>query len=456
VTDERPPINAAEQDERSRTVLLRIVRLAFVVTFFTVTLLNILSIDQKNPDPGQAARAQAWPLVLAVTFAIAAVVIAIDVFTPRKKVSTLFSIFLGLLGAMIASLALGAVIDLVVQSYQITDSGLVALVKVLIGIGLAYLVIVTVLQTQDDFRLVVPYVEFVKQIRGPRPMLLDSSVLIDGRIYDLVQTGIISQPVVVPRFIVNELQTLADSSDRSKRAKGRRGLSMIEKLQASAAIDLRIEDPILPGMAADQMLIELARTMPAMIVTTDTGLAKVADIQKVAVLRLNDVAAALRSPALPGETIQILLQRPGEQPGQAVGFLDEGTMVVVDHAADRIGADVRATVTSSIPTGSGRIVFARLADRPPPPPPPPSPRPAQHGAVSLADQGTPPAEASSSQAAQGAASAGGESADRPPDETPVEPPPSGKAPGAPTAPQGPFPAHPPKSLRTGSPRNPRR
>ncbi len=445
MTDERQPINAAEQDERSRTVLLRIVRLTFVVTFFTVTLLNILSVDQKNPDPGEAARAQAWPLVLAITVGLAAIVISIDVFTPRKKVSTLFSIFLGLLGAMIASLAIGAVIDLVVQSYQITDSGLVALVKVLIGIGLAYLVIVTVLQTQDDFRLVVPYVEFVKQIRGPRPMLLDSSVLIDGRIYDLVQTGIISQPVVVPRFIVNELQTLADSSDRSKRAKGRRGLSMIEKLQASAAIDLRIEDPILPGMAADQMLIELARTMPAMIVTTDTGLAKVADIQKVAVLRLNDVAAALRSPALPGETISIFLQRAGEQPGQAVGFLDEGTMVVVDHAAHRIGTEVRATVTSSIPTGSGRIVFARLADRPPPPPPPQN-FPSDRQPPPPASPAEPPPEDSLPQASS--------SPNVDPPEPSVEPPPPAKP--AASLPPGPFPANPPHSLRKGSPRNPRR
>ena len=440
MTDERQPINAAEQDERSRTVLLRIVRLTFVVTFFTVTLLNILSVDQKNPDPGEAARAQAWPLVLAITVGLAAIVISIDVFTPRKKVSTLFSIFLGLLGAMIASLAIGAVIDLVVQSYQITDSGLVALVKVLIGIGLAYLVIVTVLQTQDDFRLVVPYVEFVKQIRGPRPMLLDSSVLIDGRIYDLVQTGIISQPVVVPRFIVNELQTLADSSDRSKRAKGRRGLSMIEKLQASAAIDLRIEDPILPGMAADQMLIELARTMPAMIVTTDTGLAKVADIQKVAVLRLNDVAAALRSPALPGETISIFLQRAGEQPGQAVGFLDEGTMVVVDHAAHRIGTEVRATVTSSIPTGSGRI-----ADRPPPPPPPQN-FPSDRQPPPPASPAEPPPEDSLPQASS--------SPNVDPPEPSVEPPPPAKP--AASLPPGPFPANPPHSLRKGSPRNPRR
>ena len=128
---------------------------------------------------------------------------------------------------------------------------------------LCYLGITTVLQTQDDFRLVIPYVEFAKQIRGPRPLLLDTSALIDARIADLADTGIIQSPVVIPHFVVAELQLLADSSDKLKRARGRRGLDVIARLQRAAALDVSIDETAVPGKAVDQMLVELARRMPA-------------------------------------------------------------------------------------------------------------------------------------------------------------------------------------------------
>jgi uncharacterized protein YacL len=231
----------------------------------------------------------------------------------------------------------------------------------MIGMTFSYLGVVTILQTQDDFRLVIPYVEFSKQIRGPKPLLLDTSSLIDARIADVAATGIIQSPIVIPRFVIAELQLLADSSDRLRRARGRRGLEVTTRLQRSA-IDLTIDETPVPGKAVDQMLVELARQMPATIITADLGLARVAQIQGVSVLNLNDVANALKPSLLPGENLVIRIIKAGEQPNQGVGYLDDGTMVVAENAAQRIGEDASLLVTSTLQTSAGRLIFAKLAD----------------------------------------------------------------------------------------------
>lgn len=442
MSDKEPIFNARAEEERSRDVLLKVVRVAFLVVFLTVTLLDILAYNKSNPD--KTARIFAWPTTVSLALGLAVVVIFADLLTPRKKVSTLFSILLGLLGAMIATLAVGQVLDLFWASWGIKDDSLISLLKVLIGIGLAYLAVATVLQTQDDFRLVIPYVEFVKQIRGPRPMILDTSALIDGRVHDLALTGLISAPLVVPRFVVDELQALADSADRLKRARGRRGLAMIEKLQTAAAVDVMIDDSNIARMPVDQMLLDLARTMPGIIITTDSGLARIADIQKIAVLNLHDVAAAMRPQVIAGEGLRVHVLRHGEHPGQAVGYLDDGTMVVVDHAEDLIGQEVEAVVTSTLQTNAGRMIFAKAPQDPAALPPPP------------------PAEASSAAPAEPTAAATVPSpapAPTSPDADDAEPePPESPSPGAasPAPRPGPFPVKPPRSIRNGSPRNPRR
>ncbi|QOJ00484.1 MAG: PIN/TRAM domain-containing protein [Phycisphaeraceae bacterium] len=443
---ERPSfIREQELAERRRAVLLRVVRVAFIVLFSTVTLLNILSPPEQRSD-GSINRTLFWPLTLAVAVGLAAVVILVDIFTPRKKISTLFSVFLGLLGAMIASLAVSAVIDLLAKSYDITDQGLLALVKVLVGIALAYLAITTVLQTQDDFRLVIPYVEFVKQTRGPRPMLMDSSAIIDGRFLDLADSGLVSAPVVIPRFVIEELHALADSQDKLKRAKGRRGLANVERLQSSTAADVSIEGPGPLTQPADLMLLELARTMSGLIVTTDSGLAKVAAIQGVDALNLHAIASALRPTVAAGDPVTVRIVRPGEHPGQGVGYLDDGTMVVVDNAGGLTGLDTSAVVTSMIQTSAGRMVFARLAGHSPaatpttPPPPPSAPIP---GAADPAPHPAPTPHASAEPTA--------------PAPTPESIAFTESQPIISLDPaKGPFPPNPPRSIRTGSPRNPRR
>ena len=357
-------LDPVRDNERSRTFLVRLVRIGFVILFLTVTLLSILGV-QSDAQEAEIRWAIAYPVILLGAGAVAGLVLLVDYLTPRKKIATLVSILVGLVGALAASIALSFVVDLLIQTWVGDLSSrqaiepIVSTVKVLIGITIAYLAITTVLQTQDDFRLVIPYVEFAKQIRGMRPLVLDSSALIDGRLIDIAETGFIQAPLVIPHFVVTELQALADSTDKLKRNKGRRGLDVISRLQRSPSIDVSIDETSVPGKAVDQMLVELAAQMPAIVVTTDSGLSRVAAIQSVVAVNLNDLAAALKPSVLAGERLSVQVLRAGEQEGQGVGFLEDGTMIVVEDGEASIGREVGVTVTSALQTSAGRLIFAR-------------------------------------------------------------------------------------------------
>jgi uncharacterized protein YacL len=361
----RRSLSPFETAERQRAILTRIVRLAFVVIFVTFTVLALLDTDSLGQGilaPGGIALKNGWSTVALVAFSLAAAVIFVDVVTARKKVSALVSIFLGLVFALLATYALGKILDLLAQIYDVRNAGLLATSKILIGIGLAYLSIITILQTQDDFRLVVPYVEFTKQLRGARPIVADTSSLIDGRIADLASTGILQSPIVVPAFVIAELQTLADQGDAGKRARGRRGLDIVSRLQRTPGLDVTIDQAPMPGKGVDQMLIELATRQDAMVLTGDTGLARVASIQGVRTLNLNDVANAVKPTLLAGDRVTVRLVKAGEQPGQGVGYLDDGTMVVAEDGREHVGQTVALVVVTMLQTSAGRLIFARLAE----------------------------------------------------------------------------------------------
>lgn len=437
--DPSPNLHPIEAAARQRTALARFMRVLFLALFVTVTLLSVINV---STDAGKidAALTLGWPVTLAVAAILAVTVVLIDVLTPNKKISTLFSVFVGMIAAILATVAIGFIIDLFVKVYDIKGAdSLVASIKVLIGIALAYLGITTVLQTQDDFRLVIPYVEFAKQLRGPRPMLLDSSALIDARIVEIGATGLLQSPLVIPRFVIGELQSLADSQDKSARGKGRRGLEVIQRLQRSPQLDVTIDDTPVPGKAVDQMLVELARQMPGMVVTTDLALARIARIHGVGVLNLNDLAAAVRSPAVPGEVFTLRITKPGEQPGQGVAHLDDGTMVVVENGQDLIGQTAPVVIVSAVQTSGGRIVFAK---------PKPQTDPDTTDAAPAAGSASPATEEPDPT-----------SIDDAPVATP--PPPTEHAADADTAslapprPAGPFPPKSPDARRAGL-RNPRR
>lgn len=354
-----PGFDPLEQQQRQRHLLVTIVRVGFFALFLTVALLFILR-PPISGDPSDSPLASLyWWATMIAAVVIAASAIAIDLLTPRKKIATLVSVFVGLVLATVATLVLWAVIDVVVEAWEIKLPELMAMGKILLGIGLAYLAIVTVLQTQDDLRLVIPYVEFSRQIRGPQPWLLDTSALIDGRVLALAETGLFQSRVIVAQFVLDELQRLSDSHDRMKRGRGRAGLDAVRRLQRSSAVEVTIESGSQAVVEVDQALVELARRTPATIVTTDSGLERAASIHGVRVLNLHAIAQSMRSNVMPGERVEVYLLRSGEQAGQAVGYLDDGTMIVAEDGAALIGERVMLTVRSTLQTSAGRLVFAK-------------------------------------------------------------------------------------------------
>jgi len=191
--------------------------------------------------------------------------------------------------------------------------------------------------------------------------ILDTSAIIDGRIADIAETGFLEGPFVIPEFVLRELQMVADSSDGSKRQRGRRGLDILKQMQANSLLGVQIVETDFPQIReVDLKLIELAKDIDAKIVTNDFNLNKVAHLHRVSVLNINDLANSLKPVVLPGEKMNILILKEGKEYNQGVGYLDDGTMVVVDHARRMIGRAIEITVTSVLQTASGKMIFGKM------------------------------------------------------------------------------------------------
>ena len=234
-------------------------------------------------------------------------------------------------------IAISPLLNLVEENYRES-------VKIGMGIMLVYICISLLLQTKDDFRFIIPYVEFTKDVKGLKPYILDTSVVIDGRVADLVETDILDNTLIMPRFVLSELQRIADSSDKLRRSRGRRGLDILNRLRSDKKIDLKIYDrdlAELTGHPVDMKLVLLAKHLEGKIVTGDYNLNKIARLHNVPVINLNDVANALKPVFLPGEAFSVRIMKPGEAAGQGVGYLDDGTMIVVEGGRDHIGETVQ-------------------------------------------------------------------------------------------------------------------
>ncbi|MCS7157366.1 MAG: TRAM domain-containing protein [Blastocatellia bacterium] len=193
--------------------------------------------------------------------------------------------------------------------------------------------------------------------------ILDTSVIIDGRIADIVETGFLEGMLVIPNFILRELQQIADSPDTHKRNRGRRGLDILQKLQTKHGITVQFSEVDFPELRdVDQKLIELAKQLDAKIVTNDFNLNKVAQLRGVEVLNINELANALKPVVLPGETMRVFILKEGKEANQGVAYLDDGTMVVVDNARKMIGKTIEATVTSVLQTTAGKMIFGRYVE----------------------------------------------------------------------------------------------
>jgi uncharacterized protein YacL len=193
--------------------------------------------------------------------------------------------------------------------------------------------------------------------------VLDTSVIIDGRIADIAEAGFMDGVMVVPEFVLRELQSVADSTDGSKRQRGRRGLDMLQRMQSNPVLQVQIVTDDFPSIReVDLKLLELAKKWEAKVVTNDFNLNKVAHLHHVEVLNINDLANALRPVVLPGEKMHMLILKEGKEYNQGVGYLDDGTMVVVDHARKMIGKSVEISVTSVLQTASGKMIFGKLEE----------------------------------------------------------------------------------------------
>ncbi len=193
--------------------------------------------------------------------------------------------------------------------------------------------------------------------------ILDTSVIIDGRIADICETGFIEGNLIVPRFMLDELQYVADSSDTLKRSRGRRGLDILNRMQKMSGINIEIIDQDFPKIkGVDAKLVALAKKMNGKIITNDFNLNKVAELQGIKILNVNELANALRPVVLPGEHMTLKIIREGKEPGQGVGYLDDGTMIIVDHAQKYVGSTATVTVTSVLQTTAGRMIFSELKE----------------------------------------------------------------------------------------------
>lgn len=221
-----------------------------------------------------------------------------------------------------------------------------------------FISVIAILHTKDEFKIVIPFFEFARSGAVGRPVLLDTSAIIDGRVLDIIETKILDAPLVIPRFVLNELHKLSDSQDKLKRNRGRRGLEIVNAIREHRRLTLQVPDVFLPHIeGVDNKLINLAKTMGARILTSDFNLEKVAQVQGVDVINLHSLAKALKPPVIQGEKLTIELIKLGENPGQGVGFLEDGTMVVGEGCANRIGQVVELVVKNVIQTSAGRIIF---------------------------------------------------------------------------------------------------
>ncbi|MDP6545544.1 MAG: PIN/TRAM domain-containing protein [Phycisphaerae bacterium] len=367
------------------------VRLVFVLLVLAIT------VSFAFQEAIYAAGARFITLYILTPTVLALTAVIVDMFWRKKRLQELSGLFFGVLAGMVIAFMLTLLVDLVLALFPVpqevehpgqlppqasvaviqehtavekaynayaTHIRIVQLIKLLLGAASVYVCVSFVLQTRDDFRFIIPYVEFSRDSRGARPLLLDTSVIIDGRVSGIAETGILESEIIVPRFVLAELQTIADSDDKLKRNRGRRGLDVLKGLQDCPAIRIRIDEARIPEVEAssdvDAKLVAMADHLNGRVVTNDFNLNKVAQLRGVDVINVNDLANAMKPVALPGETMWVKILKAGEQAGQGVGYLDDGTMIVVEQGRDHMGRDIAISVTSVMQTSAGRMIFGTV------------------------------------------------------------------------------------------------
>jgi uncharacterized protein YacL len=333
---------------------LVILRSIFVMVTVGIAVLIV------NSEPMRQAPPWAPWAVMAGSVLVPLAVMAIDAVIRRKDLTTITAVYFGLLVGVfltyVAMLALTPVLPLNPRDSTWTWLPLV------LGAVLCYVCTSLLLQTRDDFRFLIPFVEFARDVRGLRPNVLDATSIVDGRLADLAAAGIFESRFVIPSFVLDELQAAADSGDKQRRTRGRRGLDVLARLRANKLVEI---DVLTPGDEIDDettlesRVVAMAKRLGGRIVTTDSNVVKIAGVRSVPAINVNEVALALKPAYVPGDALTVRLVKQGEEPDQGVGYLDDGTMVVVENGRDQIGRVLHVAVTSTLQTTAGRLVFAR-------------------------------------------------------------------------------------------------
>lgn len=326
---------------------------------FVAVSVGIAVLMFSTPMIRQAPAWVPWAVLLGM-IALPLTVIGIDLSLRRKDLTVITAIYFGLLvGVFLTYIAVLALTPILAAN---SDNPVASWLPLILGMILCYICTSLLLQTRDDFRFLIPYVEFARDVKGLRPNILDASAIVDGRIADLAETGLFQSRFVVPSFVVDELQQAADSSDKQRRLRGRRGLDVLAHMRENKTVDIEVLAPVDETDAdssEEQRVVAMARRLSGRIITNDQNVVKVAGVRSVQALNVNDVALSLKPTFVPGDTVDVRLVKPGEGAGQGVGYLDDGTMVVVEGGRDQIGRLVHASVTSTLQTSAGRLVFAK-------------------------------------------------------------------------------------------------
>jgi uncharacterized protein YacL len=285
----------------------------------------------------------------------ATVIIGIEMVLERVPIKKLMLAVGGLIIGLITAILLAGFILLI----PVEDPAMVSKIRFALYFAFSYLGIMIALRGVEELGFVFPFLHGLKE--DERLLVVDTSVFIDGRLYDIAKSGFLDYIIIVPKFVIQELHGLSDSSGDMKRQRGRRGLEVLNKLRRDDSIDVKVYDAEYPDIEeVDAKLVKLAADLRANILTNDFNLSKVAEVQNIKVLNLNTLATLMRPKLMSGEEISLKIIKEGKEAGQGIGYLEDGTMVVVENSARHLGKIKDVVIDSAIQTSTGRIIFAKL------------------------------------------------------------------------------------------------
>ena len=325
--------------------------------FLVLCLLAGALIAYSNPDWSPAT-------VIFMAALLGILVVLIDMFLKGFSICGLTAASIGLFAGSVIAYLMGSSPFFEPLEADPDLNAMVYLARLVLFCVVSYVCTVIALRGKDEINLIIPYVRFAQEKTESRIAVVDTSALIDGRLAKICESGWMTYKLVIPQFVLDELNSIADSKDPKRRERGRTGLDSLSKIQQLDGVELTIPDSALEkGSQVEEKILFLADSIKAWLLTTDYNLAKIAELRGVSWLNINELALAIQKDAAVGDGLRVDLVKEGKDPGQAVGFLKDGSMVVVANGTKLIGSTVECSVVSIIPTSGGRMIFAQLIDK---------------------------------------------------------------------------------------------